>query len=92
MIRHFRNRDLKRCYERDDYRGIHPDWRERIRSILSLLDVAESPKDMGVAGLHLHQLKGNRAGHWSVKVKSNWRITFKFRGKDVYDVNLVDYH
>ena len=31
-------------------------------------------------------------GYWSVTVKANWRIIFRFEGEDVYDVELVDYH
>jgi proteic killer suppression protein len=35
---------------------------------------------MNLPGLHLHELKGNRAGTWSVRVSGNWRVTFKFEG------------
>ena len=32
------------------------------------------------------------SGYWAVTVSANWRITFRFDGADVYDVDLVDYH
>ena len=92
MIRNFRDRKLKRLYERGDYRGIHPEWRERVQDVLTLLDEASSPEEMDLPGLRLHQLKGNRAGYWSVTVSRNWRIIFRLEGEDVHDVSLIDYH
>jgi len=31
-------------------------------------------------------------GEWAVSVSGNWRLTFRFEGKDVVDVNYEDYH
>ncbi len=42
---------------------------------------------MGLPGLNLHRLKGDRQGTWSVQVSGNWRVTFQFVGPDVTDVN-----
>jgi proteic killer suppression protein len=47
---------------------------------------------LDLPGYRLHQLKGNRAGTWSVTVSGNWRVTFTFEGEDAYDVDLEDYH
>ncbi|MDE0609437.1 MAG: type II toxin-antitoxin system RelE/ParE family toxin [Anaerolineaceae bacterium] len=92
MIRSFRHRGLKRFYERGDSSGIRPDWRGRVQDVLTLLDMANSPEAMDLPGLRLHQLKGNRAGYWSVTVSRNWRIIYRFESEDVYDVDLIDYH
>jgi proteic killer suppression protein len=37
-------------------------------------------------------LKGNLAGHWSVSVSGNWRLTFLFEGEDAILVDYQDYH
>ena len=47
---------------------------------------------MGLPGLYLHELKGRPSGRWSVRVSENWRITFKFEGADVIEVDYEDYH
>ena len=47
---------------------------------------------MNLPGLRLHPLKGDRAGYWAVKVSANWRVVFRFDGRDVRDVDLTDYH
>lgn len=47
---------------------------------------------MGLPGLDLHLLKGERKGTWAVSVSGNWRITFVFSGLDVVNVDYEDYH
>ena len=59
---------------------------------MSNLDQTEVPDDMGLPGLHLRRLKGVRKEVWSVRVSGNWRITFRFVGRDVEIVNYEDYH
>jgi toxin HigB-1 len=39
-----------------------------------------------------HPLTGDRRGDYSVTVKANWRVTFRFHEGAVGDVNLEDYH
>jgi len=63
-----------------------------LRLVLSNLDQSESPDDMDLPGLRLHELKGRRKGIWSVAVSGNWRITFRFDGRDAEIVNYEDYH
>jgi proteic killer suppression protein len=72
--------------------GIQAAHAERLRLILAALNAAVAPADMGLPGLRLHPLKGRRSGSWSVSVSGNWRITFKFSGKDAVDVDYEDYH
>ncbi len=47
---------------------------------------------MALPGLRLHALKGRRKGTWTVTVSGNWRVTFRFDGKDVRDIDYEDYH
>jgi plasmid maintenance system killer protein len=46
----------------------------------------------GHASANLHALKGNMAGWWSVTVRANWRIIFRFENGNAFDVDLLDYH
>ena len=92
MIRSFRHRGIKRLFERGDGRLIRSDLEDRVEVMLAQLDVAGSPEAMRIPNYRLHALKGDLKGYWSVTVKTNWRIIFRFEGEDVYDVELVDYH
>jgi hypothetical protein len=44
------------------------------------------------SGLGLHPLAGDRKGTRAVSVSGNWRVTFKFVGKDADAVDYDDYH
>lgn len=92
MIGSFQHRGLKRLYEQDDRSKLPPDMVNRIRDILAALDVAEDPKDLDRPSFRLHPLKGGRKGQWAITVRANWRIVFRFEGRDVHDVDFVDYH
>ncbi len=92
MIKHIRHRGLRRLYEDDDRRGVNPEHVDKVRTILAQLDRAARPDDMALPGLKLHPLKGALTGFWSVTVRANWRIIFRFDGKHVIDVDLIDYH
>ena len=92
MIRSFHHRGLQRYFERGDGSLIRPDLRGRVEAMLAQLDVASSPEAMRIPNYRLHALKGDLKGYWSVTVKTNWRIIFRFEDEDVYDVELIDYH
>ena len=49
-------------------------------------------EDMRMTSFHLHPLKGDRKGLWSVTVRANWRIVFRFENGDAAAVDLIDYH
>ena len=92
MIRSFAHKGLERFYHTGSKSGIQAKQATRLRLILSNLDQAEGPEDMNLPGLGLHELKGHRKGVWAVKVSGNWRVTFRFVGRDAETVNYEDYH
>ena len=92
MIRSFRHKGLQRLFEDGVKAGVRPEQAARLRIVLGRLHASTSPKDMDLPGLRLHELKGDRKGAWSVTVSGNWRVTFRFEGKDAFDVDYVDYH
>lgn len=92
MIQRFRHKGLRRLFQHGDVRSISPDLIEKIENILFVLNRARRPEDMNLPGFRLHRLKGDLAGFWSVSVRANWRVIFRFEEGDVYDVDLIDYH
>jgi len=92
MIKSFKHRGLKRLYERGDRSGIRSDLLDTVERILTILDNATTPQAMELPRYRLHRLKGDRRGFWSLTVRANWRIVFRFEGTDVFDVELIDYH
>ncbi len=92
LIKSFIHKGLERFYRTGRKAGIQAKHAKRLRLILSNLDQAESPEEMDLPGLMLHELKGNRKGVWAVKVSGNWRVTFRFISHDAEIVNYEDYH
>jgi proteic killer suppression protein len=92
MIRSFQHRGLKRLHELDDRSGIRPDTVDTVERILMVLDTATTPLALNIPRYRLHRLRGNLKDFWSVTVRANWRIVFRFEGTDAFDVELVDYH
>jgi proteic killer suppression protein len=92
MIVGFRHKGLKRLFEKNDASGIRPDLLDKVRTILAQLDEAQTIEDMRVTSFHLHPLKGNMKGLWSVTLRANWRIVFSFADGNAGDVELIDYH
>jgi len=92
MIRSYRHRGLRKFAGTGSKAGIQPNHALRLRRLLTALDVAIRPEDMDAPGYDLHPLKGDLAGHWSVSVSGNWRLTFAFAGEDAVAVDYQDYH
>lgn len=92
MIESIKHKGLRLLHAKNDRSGIRPDMVEKVRKILSALEAADSPEDMALPMFRFHPLTGDRRGAYSVTVKANWRITFRFHGGAVCDVNLEDYH
>ena len=60
--------------------------------MLDALDAAAAPEELNLPGHRFHELKGDRAGTYSLTVTGNVRVTFAFEGEDAVQVNLEDYH
>ena len=92
MIRRFKHKGLRRFFETGSKSGVQAQHVDRLRLVLAQLNAATAPRDMDLPGLDLHPLKGERKGTWAVSVSGNWRVTFRFLGKDADDVDYEDYH
>ena len=92
MIKSFRHKGLRRFFETGSTAGIQTAHARKIRLELTALETASIIEDMAVPGFHLHPLKRNRKGQWSITVSGNWRITFEFRDGNAYLLDYEDYH
>ncbi|SAK44539.1 plasmid maintenance system killer [Caballeronia calidae] len=92
MIKSWRHKGLEEFFFSGSKAGIRPDHASRLRRQLAQLNIAQSAQDMNLPGWKLHGLDGSLAGHYSVSVNGNWRMTFRFEGVDVVLVDYQDYH
>lgn len=92
MIRSFRHAGLEEFFKTGSKRGIQPAHATKLADQLFALNTASGPEGMSLPSWRLHPLHGKLAGHWSVRVNGNWRMTFLFDGEDAVLVDYQDYH
>ena len=92
MILSFRHKGLEAFFKTGRMAGIQPVHAKRLRELLTALNAASGPKDLGRPSWRLHGLSGDRAGFHSVTVQANWQLTFRFVGADVELLDFLDYH
>ena len=92
MIRSFRDATIKALFNDEDaprFRAI-----ERVaRRKLLYLHQAKRLQDLRVPpGNRLEALRGDRKGEYSIRINDQWRICFRWKDGDAYNVEIVDYH
>ena len=92
MIAGFKHRGLKRLYECADRSKVPAEYVEKLENILFALDNALVIEALDLPGFRLHPLKGDLNGFWSISVRANWRVIFRFEDSQARDIDLVDYH
>ena len=92
MIESFKHKGLRQLFEDDNPRGVNPEHVRKIRQILVALYAAQTIEALNLPTFRLHPLTGILKGFWSITVRANWRIIFKFENDKAFDVDLVDYH
>ena len=92
MIKSFKHKGLEAFFRTGSKKGVQPHHAAKLQIQLATLDNAEGPDDMNAPNWRLHALTADLAGHWSIWVNGNWRLTFRFVGKDAELVDYQDYH
>jgi len=93
MIKSFRDRVTERLFQREHIRRLPPRLLRGALKKLLILDAAERLEDLRLPpGNRLEKLKGDRAGQHSIRINDQWRVCFRWRDGNVYDVELEDYH
>jgi proteic killer suppression protein len=92
MIKSFTSKDTQALFE-----GNSPRRFRAIQGVaerkLTQLDAAATLNFLRAPpGNRLEALKGDRKGQHSIRVNDQWRICFRFKNGDVFDVEIVDYH
>ena len=74
-------------------RRLPPDIIRRARSKVESIDMAVRLDDLRqTRGNRLHALAGERFGQYAIAVNDQWRVCFRFRDGDAFDVEVCDYH
>jgi proteic killer suppression protein len=99
MIKSFRDRgtvrdnDAERLFKRNPIKRLPARLqRSGLRKLL-VLDAAGQLSDLKLPpGNKIEKLKGDRSGQHSIGINDQWRICFRWRDGDAYDVEITGYH
>lgn len=70
-----------------------PDVVRRARNKLLILAAVETVEAMREPpGNRLHQLSGDRAGQWAIRINDQYRLCFRWTPEGAADVEITDYH
>ncbi len=91
MIRSCKDRETEKLWRRAPSRKFQK-IEKAARIKLGFLDAAATLTDLTLPGLRLEKLSGNRAGQYSIRINEQYRICFRWREGDAYEVEVTDYH
>ena len=93
MIKSFGDKETEKVFNQVYSRKLPGLIQDRALKKLIILNSAESEKDLQVpVSNHFEYLKGSRMGECSIRINEQWRICFKFKNGNAYDVSIEDYH
>ena len=94
-IRSFVHKGFKKLHVDDVAKGVPPDAVDKFRKMLAFLDDMDDPEELrALPSWKTHILTGDRKSTWSLSVTANRRLTFRIDTgeREIYNVNLEDYH
>ena len=93
MIASFRDKETERLWHSGKNRRLPADLQRRAFKKLAILNAALALDNLKVpSGNQLEALRGNRAGQHSIRVNDQYRVCFVWRGGNVFEVEIADYH
>jgi proteic killer suppression protein len=93
MIRTFADAETKRFFNTGKSRRFPADIIKRAVKRLTQLEAATILDDLRMPPSNrLEALTGNHAGQWSIRINDQWRVCFRFKNGEAFDVEIVDYH
>jgi len=93
MIQSFKCKDTEKIFNRFFSKKFPNDIQQVALRKLRMLNRATILNDLKVPPSNrMEPLKGKRKGQHSIRINDQWRVCFKWRKGDAFDVEIVDYH
>lgn len=92
MIKSFRCKETEKIFERESSKKFRFIERSAQRKLYWLDSVESLDAIKKLPGARLESLKGDRKGQFSIRINKQWRLCFKWKEQNAYDVEIVDYH
>jgi proteic killer suppression protein len=93
MIESFRCKETAKIFARQFSKKLPTNIQRIAFRKLRMLNRSSSVQDLRVPPANqLEALSGKRKGQHSIRINRQWRICFRWKDNNAYDVEIVDYH
>lgn len=93
MIVSFACKETEKIWQGVISRKLPVEIQERALRKLRQLEASTNLDDLRIPpGNRLEALSGDRIGQYSIRLTKQWRICFIWENRNVYNVEIVDYH
>jgi len=93
MILSFKDKNTEKLFNREGQRKIPEAIVRQARRKLEILNAVIDLDSLRIPpGNQLEKLKCDRAGQYSIRINSQYRICFKWENSNCHDVEIADYH
>jgi toxin HigB-1 len=93
VVKSFKNKDTEKIYNRDGSGKLPADIQQVALRKLRMINNARNLTDLRIPPANrLEKLRGSRMGQHSIRINDQWRICFKWRDGDAFEVEITDYH
>ena len=93
MIKSFKDKETEKLFNRHFSKKLPQNLQHLARRKLVMLDAAPELNALRIPpGNRLEALKGDRKGQHSIRINDHWRVCFRWKTGDAYDVEIADYH
>jgi proteic killer suppression protein len=92
LIRSFRDQATEAMFRRQRVRQFQSIASVALRRLVQI-DSASELRDLASPPANrLEALKGDRAGQYSVRINDQYRVCFRWRTGDAFEIEIADYH
>lgn len=92
MIESYKHKGLKELFEKGRTARIDKNLHRKVRSVLDVLNRANTISEVNQPGYFLHPLKQFTPWRYSVWINGQWRLTFEFINGAALHVDFEQYH
>jgi toxin HigB-1 len=93
MIVSFGDKTTQKIWDGEWVKGFSTDIQDTARRKLRMLNNSIDFKDLMIPPSNrIEKLKGNRKDFYSIRVNNQWRLIFRWKNGNAFNVELIDYH
>lgn len=93
MLKSFADKETEKIWNEQQSKRLPVTIQQRALNKLAMMSQAACLEDLKIPPANrLEALKGDRSGQFSIRINQQWRICFRWKDGDAYDVEIADYH